>query len=162
MSRQVPERREGPSDSVTKSEVRNGLVSSIFDAKKMDAIDASWKDTLPQDRRDKYLIQVVRGHGQRLGLELERVAELVEPGHDLRPPLGAHAVALHGLEVVGPRPTSPPAAGTRVNDFAAFEKVGPGATGPSLGAGGSIGRVWAGRARRGARSRLSPLSGEAS
>ena len=44
-----------PSLSVTKSEVRNGLVSSIFDAKKMDAIDASWKDTLPQDRRDKYL-----------------------------------------------------------------------------------------------------------
>ena len=43
-----------PSLSVTKSDVRNGLVSSIFDARKMDAIDASWKVTLPQDRRDRY------------------------------------------------------------------------------------------------------------
>ena len=44
-----------PSLSVTKSDVRKGLVSSIFEAKKMDAIEASWKDTLPQDLLDKYL-----------------------------------------------------------------------------------------------------------
>ena len=70
--RSLPLKR--PSDSVTKSDVRKGRVSSIFDARKMDAMDASlggggsrgfprpfereagrgatrWKLTLPQDRR---------------------------------------------------------------------------------------------------------------
>ena len=42
-----------PSESVTKSEVRNGRVSSILEARKIDAMEASWNETLPQDRRER-------------------------------------------------------------------------------------------------------------